>query len=310
LLPVDLAEPSQFAFNQANTLLAVGADTEAVVLDLADGRAVARVEGIDSDQFEFLGDRLLVLLGGECALFDPHRREFETLFTPPSHPSCVTVDPTGRLLAVGVSRGLVLYDLGKREVTRRVETFVIDGAPWSPCFSPGGRFVAVDFLRERTGGFLVVWDATDGRRWLTHEITGQGDVVVAFRGDTLAFAFGQSAGLELYEPERGDDPVAAFSPPTYPAAAAFRDGGKTLVAVGYRDGLVEIDVATGRQRRVVDRPGGREVGHSYPSPDWSLIASATEGGVLVWPSGLAATAGKASAPRRSRKGAAGGVEPH
>ncbi len=297
LFAVDVPDPQRFAFNAANTLLAVGGrdDGRSVVLDLADGRQVARAEGICPEQFEFVEDQLLALRAGRCALFDPRRGEFETLFAPPSHPSCATVDPTGRLLAVGVNQGLILYDLHRREVRQRLETSV-DGAPLRPAFSSGGRYIAADFITEAYGDFLIVWGTEDGKRWRTIEIVSQSEPVVAFRGDSLAFALGQN-GLRLYEPDQGDEPVASYPRPAYPSAVAFRDQGKTLVAVGYLDGLVEIDTATGRERRVVDRPDGKEVGHSEPSPDWSLVASRVDGGVLVWPSGLESGAGRVPVSR-------------
>jgi len=307
LLTVDVVDPQRFAFNAANTLLAVGSRDEdvAVILDLADGRERARVEGIqlsDLEAFEFSGDKLLAIRDGTCVFYDVRRGEFETVFTPDGlHPQSATVDPTGRLMAVGVEQGLILYDLQKRKVRRRLGTY-IDGAPLNPGFSPGGRFVAADFITEAYGDFLLVWDTADGKRWRTLEISS-GDLVVAFRGDTLSFVLGQN-GLDLYEPDQGDEPVARYPKPDYPEAVAFRDGGKTLAAVGYKDGLVMIDVATGRVKQAVDRPDGREIGYSAPSADWSLIASTTQEGVLVWPSGL--TARRGGAPReRPRKGSTG-----
>ena len=139
-------------------------------------------------------------------------------------------------------------------------------------------------MKSRSGGFIIVWDTADGKRWRTLEVSGI-DPVVAFRGDTVSLAVGED-GLELYEPAQGDEPVARFPKPAYPEAVAFRDEGKTLVAVGYKEGLVAIDLTTGQEKRTVARPDGHEIGYSIPSPDWSLIASVTKGGVLVWPSGL------------------------
>jgi hypothetical protein len=308
LLTADVPDPERFAFNAANTLLAVGSrDGDiGVVLDLADGREVARAEGIqvrDREAFEFFGERLLAIRDRECVFYDVRRGEFETVFAPDGlYPQSATIDPTGRLLAVGVHQGLILYDLHKRDVHRQLGTSV-GGAPLHPGFSPGGRLVAADFITEAHGDFLIVWDTADGRRWRTLEITSQGDPVVAFRGDTPAFVLGQN-GLNLYEPDQGDEPVAHYPRPTYPAAVAFRDENKTLAAVGYRDGLVVMDAATGRVKQAVDRPDGRELGYSAPSPDWSLIASSTEGGVFVWPSGLGRTRPAAKRRRGSEKGTA------
>ena len=58
LFTVDVPDPQRFAFNAANTLLAVGGreGDRAVVLDLADGRPLVPAEGIYPEQFEFIGD--------------------------------------------------------------------------------------------------------------------------------------------------------------------------------------------------------------------------------------------------------------
>jgi hypothetical protein len=53
--------------------------------------------------------------------------------SPPKASTGSLCDPTGRLLAVGVHQGLILYDLHKREVHRRLETMV-RGAPLFPRF--------------------------------------------------------------------------------------------------------------------------------------------------------------------------------
>ncbi len=294
LFKVDVSEPDRLAFNAANSLLAVGASEAnvAVVLDLADGHEVARlgdeVRLRDMRTFQFFEDKLLGVRhkpDGACVFYDVHRRAVEMVYASKGrYPQGAAVDPTGRLLAVGFTSSLVLYDLKERKVRWERDTRV-DGAPQSPAFSPGGRYVAADFMYMKSGGFLIVWDTADGKRWRALEMFGQFDPVVAFRGEALAFALGGN-GVRLYEPDQGDESVAAFGKPEYPTAVAFRDAGNTLVAVGDRDGLVEIDLATRKEKRVIDRPGGHEVGYSVPSPDWSLVASVVEGGVLVWPSGL------------------------
>jgi hypothetical protein len=305
LLTIDVPELRLFAFNAANTLLAVGSDEDrAVAFELADGHEVARIDRLrlsDLNTFEFFGDKLLAIRKRACVFFDVRRGEFEEVFGAEEGVSGATIDPTGRLLAVGLDRALILYDLRERAVRHHLRSGVIDGAPVSPCFSPGGRYVAADFKGGDAGGFVLVWDTTDGRRWRTLDIAGQGDMVAAFRGDTPAFVYGSNGGLDLYEPDRGDEPAASFNNPVYPLAAAFRDGGRTLAAVGYEEALVVIDVATGRVIRSVDRPDGRQVSYSAPSPDWSLIASATEGGVLVWPSGLGAAAAPGATPDPARR---------
>ena len=287
LFTVGLREPDRIAFNSDNNLLAVGASetNRVVVLDLADGREVARIEGARLNglrAFEFSRNKLLLLRDEACVFYDVHRRTFEPIFTPTSHPQSATIDPAGRLLAVGVTSGLILFDLEKTKVRWRRETS-LEAAPQNPAFSPGGKFVAGDFTPSKSGGFILVWDTAHGRRWRTVE-TGKVDPIVAFRGDTLSFVVGED-GLDLYEPNRGDEPVTRYPNPEFPRAAAFRDTGKLLAAVGYKDGLIVFDTTTGRPIKAINRPDGREIEYSFASPDWSLIASTTKGGVLVWASG-------------------------
>lgn len=292
LFKVDVPDPEVFGFNTANTLLAVGGrDGDfAVILDLADGREVSRVDGIRfgiSDAFEFVGDWLLATRDGSVVLHDPHRRVIDEVFRPDGlYALRVTAAPGGRLLAIGVNRGLILYDLDRRAVQWHLRTH-IDNIPTRTAFSPGGRYVAADFRPERHGpSFLLVWDTTDGQRRRTLELgPTDSQAVVAFRDDGRVVVVGQD-GLTRYEFDRGDEPVTRYPRPGLPQAVTLRDDGRSLAATGYGDGLVVMDVATGEVIRAVDRPGGRVVGYCVPSPDWSLIASTTDAGVLVWPSGL------------------------
>lgn len=292
LLTVDVADPEVFGFNAANTLLAVGErdGDSAVILDLAGGREVDRVGGIrfgTPDTLEFVGDRLLATRAGAVILHDPHRRVTDEVFRPDGlYALRVTAAPGGRLLAVGVNRGLILYDLDQRAVRWHLRTH-IDNIPTRTAFSPGGRYVAADFRPERHGpSFLLVWDATAGQRWRTLEL-GPTDspAVVAFRDDGPTVVVGQD-GLTRYDLDRGDEPVTRYPRPGLPQAVTFRDDGRSLAATGYGDGLVVMDVTTGEVTWAMDRPGGRVVGYCVPSPDWSLVASTTDAGVLVWPSGL------------------------
>src|SRR5262245_33787152 len=267
LLKVGVPKPDRLAFNKANGFLAVGSSEEnvAVVLDLTDGSEVARigkeVRLRDIPTFAFFQDKLLAIRHepeGACVLFDVRRRAFETVYAPAgAYPQGATIDPTGKLLAVGFERRLVLYDLKKRKVRWQLETRT-DGSCSRPTFSPGGRFVAGDFMMHGSGGFVIVWGTADGKRWRTLEVSGI-DPVLAFRGDSTALVVGED-GLNLYEADKGDEPVATFHKPAYPEAVTFRDGGKAVAAVGNGDGLVVVDLATGKEKRVVDRPGGYEIG--------------------------------------------------
>lgn len=293
LLTVNVPDPEVFGFNTANTLLAVGERDghSAVVLDLASGRETGRADGIRfgaPDTLEFVGDRLLAIRDGAVVLYDLHRGVADEVFRPDGrYVLSATAAPGGRLLAAGVNRGLILYDLDRRAVLWHLRTG-IDDAPTRAAFSPGGRYVAADFRPEQHGPrFLLVWDVADGRRWRTLELGSADDPAVAtFRSDGPTVVVGQ-AGLARYELDRGDEPMARYPRPGLPQAVTFRDNGWVLAATGYGDGLIVLDAANGTVTRTVTRPGGHAVGYCVPSPDWSLVASTTDGGgVLVWTSGL------------------------
>jgi hypothetical protein len=133
---------------------------------------------------------------------------------------------------------------------------------------------------------VMVWDTEKGRRWRTFPVGIYADPM-AFRGDTLALAVG-SGQIQLFEPDQGEDPVATYLVAGYADAMQFRNGGEVLaIAAGHPGGVTLLETATGQVRCRVIPPGNREVGQSQPNADWSMIASATDGGILIWRTGLA-----------------------
>jgi hypothetical protein len=287
VLATDLPErPEHLAFHARGTWLAAACEEAdyAVVLDITTGREFARVTEVTlmaGTTFEFFGDRLLAIWDG-VVLCNPIDGSRETLWIEDGvYPKSATLSPEGRLLAIGVRGGLILYDLARKQ-SRRLETY-LDGVPSRPTFSPGGRYVAADFFPYGGPCEIIVWDARDGRRWRTFP-AGRSLATVAFRGDTLTLAIGQS-GFAMYEPDQGEEPTAIYELGEMPCAMQFRGDGQ-LAATCYGKGLILLETSTGQVLCRVGSPGNREVGYCQPNADWSVIAGGTDGGILLWASGL------------------------
>jgi hypothetical protein len=287
----------RLAFNAQGTLLAAACEESqadyAIVLELPTSREVARVTELwlwDCRTFEFFGDGLLGLADSGIVCRDVRNGTLETLWAEKGVvPLSATVSPDGRLLAIGIVGGLILYDLVNKR-SRRLETFY-ESRCYRATFSPGGRYVAAHLDRNSAFSVVMVWDTEHGRRWRTFPAGSHHDPM-AFRGDTLALAVG-SGQIVLFEPDQGEDPAATYSVDGYACAMQFRNGGDVLAiaachgAAGYRGGLTLLETATGQVRHHVGPPGNREIAQSQPNADWSAIASATDGGILIWRTGLA-----------------------
>jgi hypothetical protein len=287
----------RLAWNATGTLLAVTSEEAqadyAVVLEIPSGREVARVTELwmrDCGTFEFFGDRLLGCADSGIVCRDVRSGILETLWAANGvrHQSA-TISPDGRWLAIGIVGGLILHDLVDKS-SRRLETYY-QSRCYRATFSPGGRYVAAHLNGQSPFSMVMVWDTEQGRRWRSFPAGIYADPM-AFRGDTLALAVGSSQ-IQLFEPDQGEDPVATYSGAGYACALQFRNGGDVLaIAAGYGagrygGGLTLLETATGQVRGRVDPPGNREVGQSQPNADWSTIASTTDGGILIWRTGLA-----------------------
>jgi hypothetical protein len=261
-----------------------------VIHDVATGEEVARIPGGspgDLEAFEFVGESLLNIREWKVVLWDPRKGACKTVYAAEGvRPQSATVAPTGRVMAIGVGGGLILYDLVKKRVRRRLDAG-LDTSPYHPVFSAKGRYVLADMIVEAGPYALVVWDTRQGRRWRTIELPNKHFFgAAAFRGETPTVAVG-IGGLDLYEPHRGEDPVKSYAVPDSPDAVQFRDGGAKLAVLSYGGTLTLLRTSTGRVLRQVPPPAGHKVDVCKPSPDWSLLAGAAAGGgILIWRSGL------------------------
>ena len=295
-LPTNLPGPADLlALNARGTLLAAGCSeqaNEAVVLETASGREVARVSELwltDYHTFAFIGDKLLGLWQGQVACFDPATGAYETLWADDRvEPHHASVSPDGRLLAIGISGGLLFYNLQNREC-RRLQSDFFESRCYRATFSPGGRYLAAalhdgNFSVDDAFSFTMIWDTQGGRRWRTF-FGGSYREALAFRGDTLTVAMGENQ-IHLYEPDQGENPVTTYYVSGMARALQFLGDGSTLAVAGYRTGLTILETSTGKVLREMGPPGNREIWECQPNADWSVMAGAADGGVVMWETGL------------------------
>jgi hypothetical protein len=163
------------AFNSSGTRLAAGCDraSHVFVFDPRSGRQVARLEDLPFvSSLAFLAPEVL-LIGqqhhvkggkyrpGRCVRCDLRRGRREVVLEGEQLRN-VAVSPNGRVVAVGESAGLVLYEAARWRARHHLRALPGYGGSWHTVFSRGGRYVAASlygggvtsspFGTPRTGG--------------------------------------------------------------------------------------------------------------------------------------------------------------
>jgi WD40 repeat protein len=295
LLATDFPGPDDdnhlLTFNARGTRLAAACDRadHVLVFDPRSGRQVARLEDLPSvSSLAFLAPGVL-LIGqqhyvkggkrrpGRCVRCDLRRGRREIVLE--EYLRNVAVSPNGRVVAVGESAGLVLYEAARWRVRHRLTPLPGYGGAWNTVFSRGGRYVATSLYGPQNDYLIAVWNTEDGRRQRTFE-AAQSARPLAFREDTLTLAVGGShEELLLYQEDEGEEPAAAYPLRDYASAVQFRDRALAVLLDG---GVYLLHAETGRLRRRLPPPEGRVLRYATPSADWSVFAVAAEGGVFVW----------------------------
>jgi hypothetical protein len=303
LLATDFPGPQDadhlLAFNARGTRLAVGCEdaSHVLVFDPRSGREVARLADLPHlTSMGFLSAEVLLLVQqphmndgafrpGRCLRWDLRRGGREIVWEDEGLRG-VAVSPNGQVVAFGVRHGLVLYDLLKKQVRHRRESELCR-RPERCAFSAGGRYAAVGLCGSDPGTsprVVMVWDAEEGRRYRTFEVSADFLSALAFRGDTLGLAAATWSDVYLFEPDRGEDPAASYRFEERASALQFR--GRGMLVVLLENGCqVCLRSRTGQVARRVPPPAGRRLGYAAASADWSRFAAAAEGGVFVWPAG-------------------------
>jgi hypothetical protein len=278
------------ALNPRGSRLAVAyEDSDYVqVFSSRSGREVTRSTGFQRIfGIEFLSaDVLLVTAFHGCFRCDL-RRGGRGVLSSESWATGTTVSPNGRIVALGVTRGLVLYDTRKGQVLRHLETYFAEGVRdiaqgRHAAFSAGGRYVAAALGTGYGWPYLVVvWEVHTGRR---QRVFGTLAHALAFRDDSLSLALADDWGhIQIYEPDQGEDPALQFEVEYCPRALQFRDGGQTLAALLDGGGFIQFKAGTGQVLRRSQPPTDFKLFSAVASADWSCFAGATESEVVVWP---------------------------
>jgi hypothetical protein len=278
------------AFNAQSTRLAVSSrdGDHVLIFDLSSGGESARLGGLCRVQWlDFLSaEVLLVAHEGGCLRYDLARDRDELLWGD-YKTFCAAINPTGRVVAIGDRLGFALYDPVKRRVLREFRSGLGTYARHL-AFSTRGRYVAADLTGQETGSprVVMVWECGSGRRYRTYEIINENVDGLAFPRDTLALAVAAGThGIQLFEPDRGEDPEVTFELERLQMVCAmrFRNNGRTLTVLFHGGALVHRSVKTGEVVGRAAPPAGRSLLRAAPNADWSQFAAETEGGVFVWP---------------------------
>jgi hypothetical protein len=281
---------ARLALNPRGTRLAVSwEDADSVqVSDARSGREVTRCSGFQRIcGIEFLSANVLLVTASDgCFRCDLRLGERDVLSSE-LWPGGTTVSPEGRKVALGVKRGLILYDARKGHELRHLKTDLALGAGEDAegrraAFSAGGRYVAGALQQPYGWPYLVVvWELQTGRRQRVFDTIGH---ALAFRDDTLSLAVADDWGhINFYEPDHGEEPAVQFKVEYLPRAMQFRDGGRTLAVLLDGGAFVLFEAGTGRILRRKEPPAPDGLHGAVASVDWSRFAGATEGGVVVWP---------------------------
>lgn len=253
--------------------------------DTRSGKPLARLDGFTRvSGVLFLSAEVLLVTAFGGAYRCDLRRGSRDLLSDKGWQTGVGLSPDGRMLAIGVQWGMLLYDLAKGEVLRQVGV-VYDPSHvgYRAAFSACGRYAAAALYGDRSTPIVAIWEVSTGRRQRVYDTLGR---ALAFRGDTLTLAVSADSGyVEVYEPDQGEALARQFSfQYRTPRAMESRDEDRTLAMLLEGGEFVQIDWDTGEVLRQLPPPAGHKVGYIVvASAGWTHFAGAVEGGVVVWP---------------------------
>jgi WD40 repeat protein len=280
------------ALNPRGTRLAVSCDVYdfVQVFDARTGREVTRCEGFRRiADVEFLSAEMLLVTASDGCFCCDLRRGKRDVLSSESWPSGTTVSPNGRMVALGVDYGLILYDARTRAVLRPLKTDFAWGGPdpakgRCTAFSPGGRYVASALRSTYDHWYLVVvWELQTGRRQRIFDTIAH---ALAFRDDTLSLALADDWGhINIYERDQGEEPAAQFDVEYGACAMQYQADGRTLAVLLNKGSVIHFAAPMGRILRRKEPPTHHQLDSAVVSASWSHFAGATERGIVVWPGG-------------------------
>lgn len=188
------------------------------------------------------------------------------------------LSPDGRVLAVAVDRGILLWDT----VDHRSRTLGSDGPPGAMAFSQDGKWLAASdrSATNGSGGTTGLWEVGSGRR--VTDLDGA-CVPVAFspQDGTLACIESDDA-IHLWDVTTGQSLGLLHANSATVTAAAFSPDGRALATTG-DDGVVRLwDVGSGAQR-VSFSADTKDLVSVAISPDGRTLATGDgRGGAQLW----------------------------
>jgi hypothetical protein len=278
------------ALNPRGTRLAVSYnESDSVqVFDARTGREVTRCSGFKRlVGVEFLSAEVLLATAADGCFRCDLRRGRRDVLSAESWPAGTTVNPKGRMVALGVDSGLILYDARTGKMLRRLRTDLARGGPdpargRCAAFSADGRYVAAALRSAYDHWYLVVvWEIQTRRRQRVFDTIAH---ALAFRDDTLSLALADDWGhINIYEPDQGEEPAVQFKVESLARALQFQAGGRLLTALLDKGTVIQFEGDTGRILRRQEPPDHDRIDSAVVNVNWSLFAGATERGVVVWP---------------------------
>jgi len=160
----DLPKADHVAFSSDGKLFALGHARGVSLLDTQTGKVLHELGSTKADsqiRFDWDGDRLAVVRGGQLQIFSIESGEMESTFDVKiSGQCCIAWHPAGGFVAVWGYDGIRLWNLETRTVALK---YPHGGFPWNLEFTEDGtRLVACSMWDQR----LAVWDVGQGTQVL------------------------------------------------------------------------------------------------------------------------------------------------
>lgn len=174
----------------------------------------------------------------------------------------------GQTLAIGTTKRIVLWDVGKRQVESTLD--IHNGPVWSLAFCPQGKILA-------SGGAsanLVLWDMANNAPTILGSSSVRNSIAFSPEGKTLAYGgsddlSGSDDLVRLLKIETGEEKTFAGHENEI-KSVAFSPNGPTLISAS-QDGVVRIwNVETGNSK-VIYR-SKYEIWSTALSPDGRTLA--------------------------------------
>jgi WD40 repeat protein len=284
------------AFSPDGKVLAAAVGTAIRLFDLEAnkerGEFVGHVGPVADVRFSPDGAHVLTCAkDGTAGAWDAATGKLETWRTRPQGAAASAVlAPDGKSVLVGQESGVFRWDLTADKAAEQPVVPKLSGAATDLILSADGKALA-GYGPERS---VFVWDAETGKEKLKTREQGVNLVLALSPDGGLLAVASASAPARLYdvasgkEARRLDEALAPGGPPApfppkgqfhFATHMAFAPNGRTLAVAGNLD-VSAWEVAVGRERLRVARPGASPVRVAF-SPDGRLMAVGANSGAVI-----------------------------